>query len=317
MIYAGSSIMGNQNEKGIMLALSAALVSGFSVFMNGIAVSTADPSAYTTLKGLLVLVFLAAGVMALKEVRSFQSLTRRQWAMLALIGLIGGSMPFLMFFWGLKLGGAAVSSFIYRSLFLFAGIFGYLLLKERPEPRDVAAGLAIMAGNALLVSGGIVFGLGQWLVLGATALWALEYTISRKVMADVHPRVVMVGRMLFGSVILVAFLASQGSLGTLASGIADTTSLMWLVLASALLFAFLNFWYQSLRYLPVLKATSLFAIGGVVTAALNLVFLGKSVSLIEAAALMLVLAGALAMVGATAILRSVRDVRHIVPSLVE
>jgi len=292
------------NEKGIILAVSAALISGFSVFMNGVAVSQADPFVYTTIKGIFALIFLVACAMILKEMKNFRSLSSKQWGMLVLIGLIGGSVPFLMFFWGLKLGGAAVSSFIYRSLFIFAGVFGYLVLKERPSRTDFLAGLAILLGNALLVSGSLSFGLGQMLVLGATVLWALEYTISRKVMADVHPRVVMISRMFFGSLILLGFLAATGSLGSLMP--ASTTSLMWLLVTSGLLFAFLSAWYFTLKYLPVFKAACIFTIGGVVTAALNLVFLGQAVSLTEAFALLVILAGALAMIGFSDIVRSIR-----------
>jgi drug/metabolite transporter (DMT)-like permease len=303
------------NEKGIAFAVCAALVSGFSVFLNGVAVSQADPFAYTTLKGILAVIFLAACVMVLKEVRNF-SLSRKQWAMLALVGIIGGSVPFLMFFWGLKLGGAAVSSFIYRSLFIFAGVFGYLVLKEKPSKTDFFAGLAILLGNALLVSGTLAFGFGQMLVLGATVLWALEYTISRKIMADVHPRVVMISRMFFGSLILLGFLAFTGSLGTISSFF-DATSLMWLLVTSGLLFAFLSTWYFSLKYLPVFKAACIFTIGGVVTAALNLVFLGKAVSLTEAFALVVILSGALAMIGLSNLVPSMRKMKNILPSLVE
>jgi drug/metabolite transporter (DMT)-like permease len=305
------------NEKGIALALCAALVSGFSVFINGVAVSQADPFIYTALKGLVAVVFLLSAVFALKEYRNFRGLSLKQWGMLALIGMIGGSVPFLMFFWGLKLGGAAVSSFIFRSLFIFAGVFGYILLKEKPNRNDIAAGLIIMAGNALLVTGSIGFGFGQLLVLGATVLWALEYTISRKVMADVHPRVVMVGRMVFGSAVILAFLAFQGALGGLAASLANTTSLMWLLMTGGSLFAFLSFWYLALKYLPVLKATSIFAIGGVVTATLNLMFLGKAVSLADAFALLIILAGALAAIGAADLSRSFGRIKDIVPSLME
>jgi drug/metabolite transporter (DMT)-like permease len=298
------------NEKGIIFAVCAALISGFSVFMNGVAVSQADPFVYTTLKGIFAFMFLAACAMILKEVKNFRSLSSKQWGMLVLVGLIGGSIPFLMFFWGLKLGGAAVSSFIYRSLFIFAGVFGYLVLKERPSRADFLAGIAILFGNALLVSGSLSFGLGQMLVLGATVLWALEYTISRRIMADVHPRVVMISRMFFGSIILLGFLAATGSVGALIPS--DTTSLMWLLVTSGLLFAFLSAWYFSLKYLPVFKAASIFTIGGVVTAALNLAFLGKEISLTEAFGLMIILAGALAMIGLSDTLRSIKPLPGLV-----
>lgn len=284
-------------EKGLALAFIAALISGISVFANGMAVKLADATVYTLAKNVGALIFLIAIVFALKEWRSFRSLSRKQWLSLIAIGIIGGSVPFAMFFYGLKLEGAAISSFIYRSLFVFAGVFGYLLLKEKPDAKDMAAALAILAGNAFLVSGGLVFGTGQLLVLGATMLWALEYTVSRKVMADVAPKVVMVSRMLFGGIVLLGFLLATGSAGALFSVASDPTMLLWLGITSLLLTAFMMSWYSSLKYLPVMKAASVFALGGIVTAVLEFAFLGKSPSANGAVGLLLISMGAVAVIG--------------------
>jgi len=298
-----------------VLALAAALVSGVSVFVNGVAVALSDPFAYTAMKNAGALVFVAAVALAFAGFRHFRRLSLRQWGMLALIGVIGGSVPFLMFFWGLKLGGAAVSSFIYRSLFIFAGVTGYLVLKETPSPRDVAAGFVVLAGNALLVSGEAAFGLGQALVLGATLLWAVEYAISRKLMADVHPQAVMASRMFFGSVVLLGFLAATGSLGALFT--ADASVLGWLALASLLLCGFLFTWYNALKNLPLMKACVVFTLGGIVTAALNAVFLGKAVTLVQAAGLVLILGGVLLAAGAVSLVRSSLKLPQALPWLVE
>lgn len=306
--------MGEENrQKGIALAFITALISGFSVFVNGIAVKLADPSVYTLAKGIGVLVFLVAAVFTLKEIRHFSGLSRRQWGMLGLIGIVGGSLPFLMFFWGLSMGGAAVSSFIYRSLFIFAAVFGYLILKETPSPRDFAAGFAILIGNALLVSGDMLFGTGQLLVLGATVLWALEYALSRKLMADVQPRVVMVARMGFGSIVLLIFLGFTGSLSALWT--IDTAVLGWLAITSLLLFAFITTWYSALKHLPLLKATAILALGGVVTAVLEAVMLAKAVSPMALLGLLLVFAGAMVAAGVPDRIRSILAKLH--PGLVE
>jgi len=297
-----------------LLAVAAALISGFSVFINGVAVTLTDPFVYTAMKNIGALVFLAAVVLAFREIKNFRSLSTRQWGMLVLIGVIGGSIPFLLFFWGLKLGGAAVSSFIFRSLFIFAGVFGYILLKERLEPKDVAAGALMLIGNAMLVSGDFAFGFAQLLVLGATVMWALEYTVSRKLMSDVQPRVVMVSRMLFGSIVLLLFLGATGSLATITI---TTEMLLWLAVTSLLLFGFVTAWYSSLRYLPVLKASSILALGGIVTAALNIAFLGKAIALNEAFGLLLVLLGAVAMVSAADFLRALQKSGALLPGLIK
>jgi drug/metabolite transporter (DMT)-like permease len=289
-------------EKGLVLALLAALVSGVSVFVNGVAVSLANPFAYTALKNVGALAFVAAIALVLAGIRHFRLLSVRQWGMLALIGVIGGGVPFLMFFEGLSLGGAAVSSFIYRSLFLFAGISGYFILKETPSPRDMAAGFVILAGNALLVSGTAAFGIGQMLVLGATVLWAVEYALSRRLMADVHPQAVMASRMFFGSIVIFGFLAATGSLGALFT--INAAVMGWLVLTALLLGGFLFCWYNALKNLSLLKASVIFTLGGIVTAALNLAFLGTAVTLVQAAGLVLILGGVLLAVGAASFARS-------------
>lgn len=288
-------------NKGFVFAVLTALISGISVFLNGIAVKLSDPIAYTLMKNSGALIFLVAIVFMFREWHRFQHLSRKQIGYLVLIGVIGGSIPFAMFFIGLSMSGAAVSSFIFRSLFLFAGIFGYLMLKENIEPKHVLAGLLILAGNFLLIPEEIVFGAGNLLVLGATALWALEYTVSRKVMQDLHPRVVMVSRMLFGSAALLVFLASTGALAVVAL---DAELITWLFITSLMLTGFLVTWYTALKHLEVLKATSILATGGIVTAVLNLVFLGKAVSLVDAFALGLILLGAAVMTSIWELFRS-------------
>ncbi len=287
---------GSDLSKGVILALITALVSGISVFANDSALKLADATAYTLAKNLVAVLFLVvlACVFAFKEIKTIRSLSKKQLLYLVAIGIIGGGVPFAMFFWGLKLGGAAVSSFIYRSLFVFAGVFGYLVLAERPEPKDIIAGFIILAGNALLISGNLGFGLPQALVLGATMLWALEYTISRKAMTavSIDPRIVMISRLLIGSSILIAFMAFAGDLGAIAQLAAEPSMLAWLFVTSSLLSVFVLAWYTTLRYLPVLKAASIFTIGGVVTALLELAFMGKGISLTAGLGLALILFGA-------------------------
>ncbi|MFH1521242.1 MAG: DMT family transporter [Candidatus Micrarchaeota archaeon] len=276
-------------SKGIMLALITAIISGISVFVNGFAIKLSDPIVYVTLKNVGALVFLVVIAFALNELKNLKKLSRKQIGMLVLIGIIGGSVPFALFFWGLKLGGAAISSFIFRSLFIFAAVFGYLILKEKPERNDLIAAFLILAGNALLVSGELSFGLGQVLVLFATLLWALEYTLSRKMLSEVAPRTVMVSRMLFGSIVLLCFLFFTGSFSDLLSFTPGV--LPWLALTSLLLFGFVSAWYSALKYLPVAKAAAILTLGGIVTMVLNAVFLKSIISISDILSILLIVVG--------------------------
>lgn len=276
-------------NKAILLALAAAATSGISIFLNGVAVKHADPFAYTTLKNLGALVVLATAAIALRQASEFKTLSRKQLVMLVLIGVIGGSVPFLLFFWGLKLGGPAVSSFIFRSLFIFAGAFAYVILKEKPETKHAIAGTAILAANALLLTGKLEFGLGQALVLAATVLWALEYTISRKMLADLKPSTVMTSRMLFGSIALLAFLTTTGNAGQLLAISQEAAA--WLAVTSLSLALFLFLWYNTIKAMPLLQATVILSLGGVVTAALEAAVLHKSFAFAETTAFTLTIIG--------------------------
>lgn len=301
-------------RKGLLFAFAAALISGISVFANGEAVKLSDPFVYTALKNIGALALLSALALGYREIHHFKGLTRREWGTLALIGLIGGGIPFLLFFWGLKLGGAAVSSFIFRSLFIFAGVFGYLILRERPDRTDFLGASLILFGNALLVSGAMEFGPGQILVLGATILWALEYTISRKILSSVHPRVVMIGRMLFGSAFLLLFLGYQGGLGRMLE--LTTDMMIWLGVTSLLLSGFLVSWYGSLKRLPVLRAAAILSLGGVLSAILDAAFSSEAIGPAEGLGLLLLVIGVLAMVGVSEMLRSLRKIGEAVPGMV-
>ncbi|HLO36833.1 MAG TPA: EamA family transporter, partial [Candidatus Deferrimicrobium sp.] len=105
---------------GIALAFGVALISGVSVFINGYAVKQVpDAAVYTTLKNgvaALILIGFAALVVSRSQVRA---LDRRAWAGMTVIGVIGGSVPFILFFSGLAIASAPTAAFIHKTLFVW------------------------------------------------------------------------------------------------------------------------------------------------------------------------------------------------------
>ena len=87
---------------GFLLVLATALVSGVSTFVNLYAVKGTNSDAFVTVRNLVVaamivpLAYLGARG-ASRPLRAFD------WGRLALIGLVGGAIPFLLFFHGLSL----------------------------------------------------------------------------------------------------------------------------------------------------------------------------------------------------------------------
>ena len=85
-------------NKGLLLVFSTAIISGLSIFTNKFGVGEFDPYLFTFLKNLLVAALLVGLILSLKEFKNLKKLTKKDWLILTIIGLVGGSIPFLLFF---------------------------------------------------------------------------------------------------------------------------------------------------------------------------------------------------------------------------
>src|SRR3989344_1146008 len=116
-------------NKGLFLVLLTALISGVSIFLNSFAVSGINPFIFTTLKNVVVALFLISLIAILRERRELAKLTSVQWGKLSAIGLVGGSIPFLIFFYALSQTSAINAGFIHKTMFIFISAMAFLFLK--------------------------------------------------------------------------------------------------------------------------------------------------------------------------------------------
>ena len=290
-------------RRGILLVLCTALVSGVSIFLNSFAVAGFNPFAFTFLKNALVAVFLFSLILLLKEFSSLKSLSRGQWLKLASIGLIGGSAPFLLFFYALKLSTPATAGFVHKTLFIWATVLALVFLREKISKSFLVGAILLFAGNFLFF-GPVSFAFPELLVLAATVLWAAETVLSKHVLKDTQVRVVMFGRMFFGSAFILAFLAFTNQLQFALS--LSFSQIQWLLLTSSLLFLFVFTYYSGLKHIPVHKATSILLLAQPVTAILSFAFLGKPVAFNQALGLSLIVAGAILVTGTSLVLSTVK-----------
>ena len=134
--------------------LACALISGFSVVYNASAVKGADPVAFTTLKNAMAAVAVLAVALAIGSWPLFAKLKRGQWLKLLTIAVVGGSIPFALFFIGLSLASSGgMASFIYRILFFFAAGFAAVFLKEKINITRWLGLIAVICGIALVAIG--------------------------------------------------------------------------------------------------------------------------------------------------------------------
>ena len=264
----------NGVKKGYFLVFLTALISGFAIFINKFGVSVVNPNIYTFLRVLTVAIFLTGLVLFLKDWRTLKNLTGKQWLLLITIGLVGGSIPFLLFFRGLSLTNAAQGSFIHKTMFIWVAVLAALFLKEKIDKKFLLGGLFLLLGSLILLKR-LPHSLnqGDLLVFLASLLWATENTISKYILRSLEGRIVAWARMFFGALFILIFLLATNQL-PLISGL-TLRQINWVLITAIVLFVYVMTWYSGLKFIPVSQATVILLLGSPITALLSLIAGGK------------------------------------------
>lgn len=267
--------MTNTYTKGILLVLATALISGFAIFINSWGVKETDSSLFTGLKNLVVALLLFLTVI-LYQKGAFVNLGAKNWLKLAIIGLVGGSVPFLLFFKGLQMTSGVQGSFIHKTLFIYVFILAYLFLKEKINLKLLFAGFLLLLGNLFFLKMfSFKVGIGDIFVLIATMLWAIENVISKHALKNLSGRVVAFGRMFFGLIFIFIFLIAFGKIGLIA--FLTIPQIGWILISSIILYGYVITYYNGLKLIPVSLAASILILGAPITTILSFIFLGKQI----------------------------------------
>jgi drug/metabolite transporter (DMT)-like permease len=280
---------------GVGLAFATALISGVSIFVNAFAVKQLpDAAVYTTLKNgmaALILVGLAAITVRPAEVRA---MGRRSWVRLAVIGVVGGSVPFLLFFTGLAQASAPSAAFIHKTLFVWVAILAVPFLGERLGLAQLAA-LAVLLGGQYLVipPSGVAWGSGETLITAATLLWAVEAILAKRLLASLPSGVVGAGRLGIGLIVLLGYVLVAGKAGMIAALSGEQWA--WVLGTGLILAAYVATWFAALRRAPASLVTAILVVGAPITATLQALQKGAIPSAPVLAGQVLIVVAALAL----------------------
>jgi drug/metabolite transporter (DMT)-like permease len=291
-------------RRGIVYALGAAVVSGVAVFLNADAIK-AFPSATvaTTDKNLVAAVMLAGAAVLAEARRPGAALVRprrpAQWWGLAAVAVIGGSIPFVLFFEGLAQATSVRAQFLHKTLVIWVALLALVVLRERLRPLHLAAVGLLVWGQAAIGGGvsGLSSGRGEAMILAATLLWAVEVVVAKRLLADLPPLTVALARMGGGVVLLVAWTAVTEGLP-----VPDAGQLGWALLTGAILAGYVACWYAALARAGALDVTAVLVLAAPVTALLDAAARGRSLAP-QGVGLVLVAAG-VALVAAAALRRT-------------
>lgn len=282
---------------GVLLALGAAIISGISVYVNKFAVSAvSDAVLFTTLKNTFVGVALLVAMVVMSQRdtgarRAWSSLSRREWLGLVGLAVIGGSIPFLLFFTGLKMASAPSAALIQKTLFIWVALLGAPLLGERLGKWTIVGLVVLLIG--LLLSNmpkAWGWGLGESLILIATIFWALETLLAKRLLTTIPVSLAATARMAGGALVMWLFLIATNQVGNAFA--LSLTQWMWVAVTSAILFGYVAMWYTALKFAPATVVTSVLALGAVITVALTSLLEGKPLETPPALGMTLMIVGA-------------------------
>jgi drug/metabolite transporter (DMT)-like permease len=246
----------SRSARGVALALVAAIISGFAIFINSYAVKEFDsPTIFTALKNTFVAVVLLALLLRPESRAQARRLTPKRALGLLLLGVIGGSVPFILFFEGLTRADSGNAAFLHKTLFVWVAVLAVIFLRER------------LVAQWLLGDPGTLHGTGVAMVFGATLLWACEVTLARRLLSSISSGLAASGRMSVGATLLLVYLAITGRMGTAAD--LSTVQWAWVLATGAILLGYVTTWYAALKLAPATAVTCVLTVGAPITAILN------------------------------------------------
>ena len=266
-------------ERGIALAIGTAAISGLAIYLNAFGVKLVpDAAVYTTAKNGVAAIILVGLAIALGGAAEARVLDGRRRAGLLAIAVIGGSIPFVLFFSGLAIATAPTAAFIQKTLFVWVALMALPLLGERAGLVQIGALAVLLAGQALVAPPtGMGWGAGETMIAAATLLWSVEVILAKRLLVGVSAPLLGAARMGLGFVVLLGYLAVSGRLGGL--GAISGQALIWVLVTGVLLAGYVATWFGALRYAPATTVTSILVGAAVVTGALSSVTSGTAPNL--------------------------------------
>ena len=136
----------------IIFALLSALTASLVAIFGKLGLKNVDPTLATTIRSLIMAVFLIVVSLFLKKFENFSLnlLSSKDWLLIILAG-ISGAISWLFYFWALKFGPASHVAVIDRLSLVFVIILSALILGEVFNLKTFIGMILIVIGAILIV----------------------------------------------------------------------------------------------------------------------------------------------------------------------
>jgi drug/metabolite transporter (DMT)-like permease len=260
--------------KGIKLAILTAVVSGIANFANKFAVDAIKPPLiFTSTRNSFVGLVILGLIILSGKWKGIFKLSRKETVQLLAISIIGGAIPFYLYFTGLSMIPAINASMIHKTLVFWVTIMAIPLLKEKFSATKITAVFLLFNANFLI--GGFTrpqFSTGELMVLAATTFWAIETVIAKFLLKTIDPDLLVTARMGLGSLILLAAtrIVYPNHFNSILN--LNPSQWVWMSLSVITLLLYTTSWYRALKFAQATTVTAVLVSATLITNSLSAIF---------------------------------------------
>ncbi len=177
---------------------------------------------------------------------------------LALVGFLGTTLAFILFFIGAERSSAIDTVLCLQAEPIYSLIMSWIFLGHRPTPRRLVA-IGVLIGGIVLALGDAGFAdpVGVGILLLTPLCWQLSHLVALRRLLGVPPLVLTGARYVYGGIFVVLYWFVSGG----ETGLADRSAIMAQLPLLALQGVVLGYvgtllWYQAIARLDLARATA-------------------------------------------------------------
>lgn len=198
---------------------------------------------------------------------------------LTIIGLSFSAVPILLYI-GYELAGAIISSLTMKLEIIFALIFGFFLLKEKINKKQIVFCFLLFFGLLIAITGGsfnlLEFNLGVIILLLSVILFTFVHTLTKISFErnELFPSQVVFIRNFISGILLTIIYFLVFPLENIFIVINPNNLIFFLIMGLDYGIS-LFFWYKTLTYIQIGKASIIISLTPIVSSFFSFLFLGE------------------------------------------
>ena len=219
--------------------------------------------------------------------------SKKDYFILVIVSVCGATLGPLFYFMGLNQSTASDTSLLSNAEIVFTVLLALVFFKERLKPVGFVAvglvlfGVAIITTNLQISSSLFHINSGHLLILGATALWALDNNLSRIISVRINSARLVQIKYAIGGIIMLGIIFSMRTPFQISAG-----QIPYVVLLGVLgIGGSLYFFLQSLKRIGTIRTIVIFSMSSVFGLGFAGLFLHEQISPLQVIAIVIMLAG--------------------------